>query len=120
MAGRDTSPFHERIRSRDATVAIVGLGYVGLPLAMAFAAAGLPTIGFDVDEARVTALQAGTSHVDDVPDDMLAAAGQFEATADPAALAKADAIFLCVPTPFDATKTPVLDYVRAAAATVGT
>ena len=50
---------------------------------------------------------------------MLAAAERFEATTDPAALAKADAIFLCVPTPFDATKTPVLDYVRSAAATVG-
>jgi UDP-N-acetyl-D-glucosamine dehydrogenase len=119
MAGRGTRDFADRVRSGDATVAIVGLGYVGLPLAMAFADSGLRTIGLDVDEARVAALQAGRSHVDDVPDSMLSAADCFEATADPAALTKADAIFLCVPTPFDATKTPVLDYVRAASATVG-
>jgi UDP-N-acetyl-D-glucosamine dehydrogenase len=116
----EPAEFADRVHSGDAIVAIVGLGYVGLPLAMAFAGAGLRTIGLDVDEARVARLEAGTSHVDDVPDAMLAAAEQFEATTDPAALAKADAIFLCVPTPFDATKTPVLDYVRAASATVGT
>ena len=109
----------DRIRSREAKVGVIGLGYVGLPLAMAFAAAGLATIGLDVDESRVEALRAGRSHVDDVPDAVLGAADRFEATVDPDALAKADAIFLCVPTPFDATKTPVLDYVRAAATTVG-
>src|SRR6478735_6859580 len=119
MTRRDTSGFADRVENGEATVAIVGLGYVGLPLAMAFAGAGLETIGLDVDEARISALQAGRSHVDDVPDSMLVAAEQFEATTDPAALAKADAIFLCVPTPFDAAKTPVLDFVRAAAATVG-
>jgi UDP-N-acetyl-D-glucosamine dehydrogenase len=119
MTGRETTEFADRVRNGEAVVAIVGLGYVGLPLAMAFAGARLQTIGLDVDQARIAALQAGTSHVDDVPDSMLVAADRFEATADPAALAKADAIFLCVPTPFDATKTPVLDYVRSAAATVG-
>jgi nucleotide sugar dehydrogenase len=119
MTGREASAFAESVRRGDATVAIVGLGYVGLPLAMAFAASGLRTIGLDVDDARVAALQAGRSHVDDVPDSMLVAAERFEATADPAVLAKADAIFLCVPTPFDSTKTPDLDYVRQASATVG-
>jgi UDP-N-acetyl-D-glucosamine dehydrogenase len=119
MTAREVSEFADRIRNGDATVAIVGLGYVGLPLAMAFAGAGLTTLGLDVDEARVKALRAGSSHVDDVPGAMLAAAERFEATTDPEALLKADAVFLCVPTPFDATKTPVLDYVRAAAATVG-
>jgi UDP-N-acetyl-D-glucosamine dehydrogenase len=113
------SEFADRVRNRDATVAIVGLGYVGLPLAMAFAGAGLDTIGLDVDSARVDALRAGRSHVDDVPDAMLQAADTFDATTDPGMLAKADAIFLCVPTPFDSTKTPVLDYVRAAATTAG-
>jgi UDP-N-acetyl-D-glucosamine dehydrogenase len=111
--------FAARVADREAAVAIVGLGYVGLPLAMAFAGAGLRTVGLDVDEPRVAALRSGSSHVDDVPDAMLAAAGRFEATTDPDVLAKADAIFLCVPTPFDAAKTPVLDYVRAAAVTVG-
>ena len=115
---RDPAPLVARIEAGDAVVAIVGLGYVGLPLAMAFAQAGLRTIGLDVDAARVAALQAGHSHVDDVPDHMLQAATTFEATDDPAALAEADAVFLCVPTPFDATKTPVLDFVRSAADTV--
>ena len=115
---RDPAPFVARIEAGDAVVAIVGLGYVGLPLAMAFAQAGLRTIGLDVDTARVAALQQGHSHVDDVPDAMLQAAGNFEATTDPAVLGQADAVFLCVPTPFDATKTPVLDFVRSAADTV--
>jgi UDP-N-acetyl-D-glucosamine dehydrogenase len=119
VTGSPASELVDRIGTGEATVAIVGLGYVGLPLAMAFADAGLRTIGLDVDTARVAALQAGSSHVDDVPDAMLAAAKHFEATDDPDALTEADAIFLCVPTPFDATKTPVLDYVRSAAATVG-
>jgi UDP-N-acetyl-D-glucosamine dehydrogenase len=115
---RDPAPLVDRIEAGDAVVAIVGLGYVGLPLAMAFAQAGLRTIGLDVDRDRIAALQAGRSHVDDVPDAMLQAASCFAATDDPAGLCEADAIFLCVPTPFDATKTPVLDYVRAAADTV--
>jgi len=120
MTGRfSTADFARRVADRDLTVAIVGLGYVGLPLAMAFAESGLTTVGLDVDERRVDALRAGHSHVDDVPDTMLAAARHFSATTDPEILAKADAVFLCVPTPFDATKTPVLDYVRDAARTVG-
>jgi len=115
---RDPAPLVARIEAGDAVVAIVGLGYVGLPLAMAFAQAGLRTIGLDVDTARVAALQQGHSHVDDVPDAMLQAATNFGATTDPAVLDQADAVFLCVPTPFDATKTPVLDFVRSAADTV--
>ena len=115
---RDPAPLVARIEAGDAVVAIVGLGYVGLPLAMAFAQAGLRTIGLDVDTARVAALQQGHSHVDDVPDAMLQAATNFGATTDPAVLDLADAVFLCVPTPFDATKTPVLDFVRSAADTV--
>jgi UDP-N-acetyl-D-glucosamine dehydrogenase len=110
-----------RIERHAATVAIVGLGYVGLPLAMQYAAAGFPTIGLDVDPARVDALARGASHVDDVPDALLAdviASGHFTPTADPTSLAAADAIYLCVPTPFDAAKTPDLSFVRSAATTV--
>ena len=119
IPGRDPAALVARIEARDAVVAVVGLGYVGLPLAMAFAQTGLCTIGVDVDTARVAALREGRSHVDDVPDNMLQTATHFEATDDPARLRDADAIFLCVPTPFDTTKTPVLDFVRAAAETVG-
>jgi UDP-N-acetyl-D-glucosamine dehydrogenase len=112
----------QRIERRDAVVAIVGLGYVGLPLAVQYARAGFSTIGLDIDPAIVEALSAGSSHIDDVDDASLAAvlgAERFAPTIDPAALRGADAIYLCVPTPFDSAKTPVLDYVRAAATSVG-
>jgi UDP-N-acetyl-D-glucosamine dehydrogenase len=112
--------FAERIAAREAIVAVVGLGYVGLPLSVAFAHAGFPTIGLDVDAARVDALRAGSSHVDDVADADLAAVNnsRLEVTTDPARLADADVVFLCVPTPFDATKAPDLSHVRAAGETL--
>jgi UDP-N-acetyl-D-glucosamine dehydrogenase len=110
--------FADRVEARQSVVAIVGLGYVGLPLAMASAQAGFRTLGLDVDAGRVEALRGGMSHVDDVSDADLAAAGGFEPTTDAAKLEEADVIFLCVPTPFDATKTPDLSFVRAAGATV--
>src|SRR6202043_843461 len=74
-------------------VGIVGLGYVGLPLAVAFAAADVDVIGVDLDEAKVAAIAAGRSHVEDVPDRELAAAlPQLVVTADYARLAEADAV----------------------------
>jgi UDP-N-acetyl-D-glucosamine dehydrogenase len=112
-----------RIESRDVTVAIVGLGYVGLPLAVAYAEAGFRTVGLDTDTGKVDALREGIRHVDDVPDTQLGAvvaSGALTPTADPGALRGADAVWLCVPTPFDATKTPDLSFVRAAASTVAT
>ncbi len=116
-----TSAFAARIATREAVVGVVGLGYVGLPLAVAYAQAGFHTIGVDVDAAKVEALTAGSSHIDDVPDDVLAAVtgpNGLAPTTSFAALGAADAIWLCVPTPFDSTKTPDLAYVRAAAAAV--
>ncbi len=120
--------FADRVAAREAVVAIVGLGYVGLPLAMAYAHTGFRTIGLDVDAGRIEALRGGVSHVDDVSDADVAAAvagtaperagGTLEPTTDPALLGEADVIFLCVPTPFDATKTPDLSFVRGAGATV--
>jgi UDP-N-acetyl-D-glucosamine dehydrogenase len=112
----------EKVADRSAVVAVVGLGYVGLPLAVAYAEAGFRTVGLDVDADRVAALAAGVSHVDDIGDDRLAAVSRQDrlvVTTSPHDLRTADAIWLCVPTPFDATKTPDLSFVRAAAATVG-
>jgi UDP-N-acetyl-D-glucosamine dehydrogenase len=114
--------FAERVESRDVVVAIVGLGYVGLPLAIRYAEQGFRTLGFDVDEERVAALHAGRSHVDDVDDATLATvveAGRFLPTAEAAMLRGADAVYLCVPTPFDDDHQPDLSYVEAAAETVG-
>jgi UDP-N-acetyl-D-glucosamine dehydrogenase len=113
--------FVEKVRTRDAVVGVVGLCYVGLPLATGFADAGFTSIGFDVDQERIARLAEGRSHVEDVTDDVvdrLVRGGRFRPTADGADLARADAVFISVPTPFDDSKTPDLTFVRAAAETV--
>ncbi len=102
------------------TIGIVGLGYVGLPLAVAFAEAGERVVGVDRSPERVAALRAGRSHVEDVPDERLAAlAGQIEIADGYAALTAADAILICVPTPLSANREPDLGPLDAAAADLG-
>jgi UDP-N-acetyl-D-glucosamine dehydrogenase len=105
---------------RLATVAVVGLGYVGLPLAVTASQAGLEVVGFDVSQARVEALNAGRSHVEDVTDDELAEALRNGArfSTDPSELAQADAIFIAVPSPLGRNRQPDMSYIEAAAATV--
>ncbi len=110
-----------RISSRAARVAVIGLGYVGLPLAVAFAKAGFPVVGIDVDERKVAALNGGKSYIGDVSDEDLqphVASGRLRATTDYDALREVDAIFICVPTPYDAQRAPDLSYVRAAAESI--
>ena len=106
--------------SPDTRVAVVGLGYVGLPLAIAFAEAGHLVHGIDVSADRVAQLNARQSPIDDVTDERLAAAlesGNLCVIAQPeAALAEMDAVFVCVPTPITTTKDPDLGAVLAAAA----
>ncbi|MFN3762607.1 MAG: nucleotide sugar dehydrogenase [Anaerolineae bacterium] len=107
-----------RISSRTARVAVIGLGYVGLPLAVAFARAGFPVVGVDVDERKVAALNAGRSYIGDVSDEDLrphVASGRLRATTDYDVLREADGIFICVPTPYDAQRAPDLSFIRAAA-----
>ena len=100
-------------------IGIVGLGYVGLPLAVAFAEAGHRVAGYDVDSGRVGRLARGESDVEDVPAATLVALGErFTASSDPATLGACDAIVICVPTPLAAEREPDLSYVRAAAETV--
>ena len=113
--------FTATVTARDTVVGVVGLGYVGLPLAIAYAEAGFRTIGFDVDAERAAALSRGFSHIDDISPSRVAAmvdAGCFSTTASPEQLRAADAVFICVPTPFDKSRTPDLSYVRAATQTV--
>src|SRR5437870_5682794 len=88
-----------RIRTRTATAAVVGLGYVGLPLLTAISAAGFPVIGVDRDRDKVEALQAGRSYIVDVGDSEVAGLARAEFDTDPASLARADVILLCLPTP---------------------
>ena len=101
----------------DAHVAIIGLGYVGLPLAIAFEEAGLEVVGIDVSEARLAELRAGTSPIDDISDERLRAAtakGLRVAAPAEARLGDADAIFVCVPTPITDSKDPDLGPVLVA------
>ncbi len=100
---------------RDLTFGIVGLGYVGLPLALELARAGYRVLGHDINAKVVEAVNAGRSHVKDVSDAQLAEVrGQLTATADPARLAEADAISICVPTPLSKFKDPDVSYIVAA------
>ncbi len=102
------------------TAGIVGLGYVGLPLAVTAACRGLQVIGFDVLQDKVDQLNAGTSHVEDVTDDELSAAIAAGArfTTDEQDLAGADAIFIAVPSPLGRNRQPDMSYIEAAADTV--
>jgi UDP-N-acetyl-D-glucosamine dehydrogenase len=104
----------ERIRSRHARVGVIGLGYVGLPLAVELAQAGFTVTGFDVDAGKTTQINAGKSYIPDVVEAELAACvrgGTLKATTDMTQLGAMDAIDICVPTPLRKTKDPDLSYV---------
>jgi len=103
----------EKFRSRQAVVAVVGLGYVGLPLAIRFAEAGLRTIGLDIDPEKVAKLGAGQTYLKTVrPESIAGALGRrFAATTDYARAHEADAIVICVPTPLDHARNPDLRFV---------
>src|SRR6202165_4046604 len=104
----------DRIRNKQVRVGVIGLGYVGLPLAVEFAKAGLDVTGFDVDETKVDLINHGTTYIPDVEaHDLLASvnAGRLRATTDMKKLADMDAIHICVPTPLRKTKDPDLSYI---------
>ncbi len=108
----------DKIAGRQAIIGIVGLGYVGLPLAVAFAQEGFQVIGVDVDEGKVGALNRGESYVEDIPSAVLRPlidSGVIRATTDYAAMAAADAISICVPTPLRKTRDPDISYIIHAA-----
>lgn len=100
-----------RIFNRTAVVAVVGIGYVGLPLAVAFAVKGFRVIGIDTSQKRVDSIQRGESYVEDVSDDQLKALPDLKATTQQSALVEADIVLICVPTPLTKTKDPDLTYI---------
>jgi UDP-N-acetyl-D-glucosamine/UDP-N-acetyl-D-galactosamine dehydrogenase len=100
------------------TVCIVGLGYVGLPLASAFDEEGLAVIGYDVDEEKIEGLSAGCDPTGEIGDDAVATSG-IEFTMDPTGIERADYVVITVPTPVDSMKNPNLDFVESAGRTVG-
>ena len=107
-----------KIASGSAKVGVIGLGYVGLPLAAAFHRAGFPVIGFDVDPSKIEKLRRGENYLKHLGPEMVAEmrkAGRFDATADFSRLAEADAIISCVPTPLGKHLEPDLSYVEQTA-----
>ena len=104
----------QSISDRSATIAVVGVGYVGFPLALAAHARGFRVIALDTDETKIQAIGAGRSYVHGISDAAIAdvsGSGRFTATADPSRLADADAVLVCVPTPLDAENAPDLRHV---------
>ena len=116
-AGTPADVLVAKAQDRSALIGIVGLGYVGLPLAIEFARVGFRVLGFDVSKGAVDGLNAGRSHVQDVPSAELAGfvkSGKFAATTDLARLNEPDVVSICVPTPLSKTKDPDVSYVLAA------
>jgi UDP-N-acetyl-D-glucosamine dehydrogenase len=107
-----------KIKSRDAKVAVVGIGYVGLPLCTEIARAGFRVTGYDKDERKTKAVAAKKSYIKDISDAVLAEhvdSGKLTASTDPAVLGEADVIVICVPTPLNKTKDPDNSFIVAAA-----
>jgi UDP-N-acetyl-D-glucosamine dehydrogenase len=111
----------DKIRTRDARAAVAGLGYVGLPLALAYVDAGYKVIGYDIDPDKIATLLAGRSYIGDVSDEQVAAAvaeNSFAPGTDPARLGEADVVAICVPTPLTADKEPDMSYLGETAVTL--
>src|SRR5438067_8572136 len=104
----------EKIRSRSARVGVVGLGYVGLPLAVEFAKAGFSVTGIDISEEKARRVNAGESYIGDIPTKTLAPlveSGKLRATTDFSAVLELDTINICVPTPLRKTKDPDMSFI---------
>ncbi len=114
-------PLERKLRARTARVAIVGLGYAGLPMAVEIARAGFAVVGFDVDEHKVKTIARGQSPVSNVVDaevEPLVTSGRFAATTDARVLDTADVAIICVPTPLTPGGGPDLRFVHAAGSTI--
>ncbi|MCH3972326.1 MAG: nucleotide sugar dehydrogenase [Oscillospiraceae bacterium] len=111
----------EKINSKTAKVGIVGLGYVGLPLAVEFARSGYTTIGFDVQKKKVDSVNAGHNYIGDIVGDTLkkeVETGKLRATSDFSFIKEVDAVAICVPTPLDAHQQPDISYVKSSTESV--
>ena len=113
----------ERIQRRQARVGVIGLGYVGLPLAVELARSGFVATGFDLDVRKITAINEGRSYVGDVPSATVAeltGQGRLRATADTSLIGECDTINICVPTPLRKTKDPDMSFIVSAVESVAT
>jgi UDP-N-acetyl-D-glucosamine dehydrogenase len=112
-----------KIIERRAVIGVIGLGYVGLPLAVEFGRGGMTVIGFDLDQSRIDTINAGRSYIPDVPTEMVQALverNKLSATTEFSKLAETDAVIICVPTPLRKTKEPDISYILAASEQVKT
>jgi UDP-N-acetyl-D-glucosamine dehydrogenase len=120
----DMDPVEEfvaKVNSRNLVVGVMGLGYVGLPIAVSYAKAGFRTIAYDTDPDRIAALKASRSYVEDVSSQDISqtiSTNKLVPTSDPSMLGGAEAVFICVPTPYTVAKDPDLSYVVAASKTL--
>ena len=113
---RELADFRQAVDNRTARVGIIGLGYAGLPLALAFAEAGFEVTGIDISQERVAAVREERSYLVDVPESRYAAAeGRLHASTDYTAAENLDAVTICVPTPLSKTRTPDVSYIVAVA-----
>jgi UDP-N-acetyl-D-glucosamine dehydrogenase len=112
---QEAQRFIARIHNRDAVLGIIGLGYVGIPLALAALRQGLRVVGFDIDAKRVEQINAGTSTIKHIPMELIVEstrAGRFIATTDFDRMAEPDALLIAVPTPLSRHREPDLSFVR--------
>ena len=113
--------FQDRVRERTARVGVVGMGYVGLPIALLFAKKGFQTTGFDIDPVKIESLRKGSSYIKHIPDSEITEevqANQFLPTTDFSQLGAMDAVIICVPTPLDDHREPDLSFIRATAESI--
>jgi UDP-N-acetyl-D-glucosamine dehydrogenase len=118
MIRREDPSLMSRIEARTAKVGVVGLGYVGLPLALTFGEQGFPVLGFDIDASKTDALVSGRSYLKTVGSERVARANKssrFEYTTEVAKLASADAVIICVPTPLNANREPDMAFIESSA-----
>ena len=121
MEGKSMNSIKKKLMDKTATLGVVGLGYVGLPLAVEKAKAGFKTIGFDVQESKVEMVNAGKNYIGDVVNEDLqeiVKSGLLSATTDFAQVASADCVCICVPTPLDQYQQPDISYVKASAESI--
>lgn len=111
----------ERMKSKEAVIGIIGLGYVGLPLGLEYAHKGFKVVGFDVDDMKIPRLMEGKSYIKHIPSEKISSvveSGMFEATSDFSRLPEVDAIIICVPTPLNDHREPEMAYIVNTAQTI--
>lgn len=118
---KNTQLLLDNIQNKTATIGIIGMGYVGLPLIIEFAKAGFPVIGFDLDEEKVSKINQGKSYIKHIPEENISIISDNDknyATTDFSLLSVADCIIICVPTPLNIYREPDMQYIESTANTI--